>query len=131
MKLTTPVAVIAIAVALALVLPFSMAEARWLEKPQPDLPFGVFYQGLQGSVVLSLVLDKSGRVTGTRVLKSSGHPALDELALAAARNWRLSKDSVLPTDLTSGRVELVTFRHESTPKMLLPGAEPYWAQLAR
>jgi TonB family protein len=129
MKIITSFAVIA--VALALVLPFSSIEAKWLEKPQPDLPFGVFYQGLQGSVVLSLVLDKSGRVTDTRVLKNSGHPALDELALAAALQWRLSQDSVLPTDLTRGRVELVTFRHLSTPKTLLPGAKPYWAQLTR
>ena len=90
---------------------------------------GVYFQGLEGSVVLSLTLDKSGRVTDTRVLRSSGHPALDELAREAAANWRLSADSVLPTDISQGRVELVTFKNANPPKAILPGSQPYWAQL--
>ncbi len=79
--------------------------------------------------MLSLTLDKSGRVTSTNVLRSSNHPALDELARNAAMNWRLSPDSVLPSDISKGRVELVTFKNPNPPKQLLPGAQPYWAQL--
>lgn len=79
--------------------------------------------------MLSLTLDKSGRVTSTSVLRSSNHPALDELARNAAMNWRLSPDSVLPSDISKGRVELVTFKNPNPPKQLLPGAQPYWAQL--
>jgi TonB family protein len=116
-------------IALLVALPLATANARWLEKKEPNLPFGVYIQGLQGSVVLSLTLDKSGRVTGTNVLRSSGHPALDELARNAAANWRLSADSVLPTDISKGRVELVTFRNPTKAKQLLPGATPYWAQM--
>ena len=116
-------------IALLVALPLATANARWLEKTEPRLPFGVFIQGLQGSVVLSLTLDKSGRVTGTSVLRSSSHPALDELARNAAMNWRLSPDSVLPSDISKGRVELVTFKNPNPPKQLLPGAQPYWAQL--
>jgi TonB family protein len=86
-------------------------------------------QGLQGSVVLSLTLNNGGRVTSTSVLRSSGHPALDELARNAAMNWRLSADSVLPTDISKGRVELITFKNPNPPKQLLPGAKPYWARL--
>ncbi len=118
----------ALAMIALLALPLATANAKWLEKGQPDLPFGVYVQGLQGSVVLSLTLDKSGRVTGTNVLRSSGHPALDELARNAAANWRLSADSVLPTDISKGRVELITFKN-SRPAKLLPDARPYWAQL--
>ena len=121
-------AVLAI-IALLVALPLATANARWLEKSEPRLPFGVYIQGLQGSVVLSLTMDKSGHVTGTSVLRSSGHPALDELARNAAMNWRLSPDSVLPSDITKGRVELVTFKNPNPPKQLLPGAQPYWAQL--
>jgi TonB family protein len=117
-------------VALLVAAPFSTANAKWLAKDNPKLPFGVYFQGLQGSVVLSLTLDKSGRVTDTRVLRSSKHPALDELAREAAANWRLSPDSVLSSDLTQGRVELVTFRNPKPPKQLLPGAKPYWAHLS-
>jgi TonB family protein len=116
-------------VALLVASPFSTASAKWLEKNNPKLPFGVYFQGLQGSVVLSLILDKSGRVTDTRVLRSSGHPALDELARDAAANWRLSPDSVLSSDLIQGRVELVNFRNPNPPKQILPDAKPYWAQL--
>jgi TonB family protein len=116
-------------VALLVASPFSTASAKWLVKDTPRLPVGVYFQGLQGSVVLSLTLDKSGRVTDTRVLRSSGHPALDELARDAAANWRLSPDSVVSTDLTQGRVELVNFRNPNPPKQILPDATPYWAQL--
>src|SRR5256714_15425182 len=121
-------AVLAI-IALLVALPLATANARWLEKSEPRLPFGVYIQGLQGSVVLSLTLDKSGRVTGTNVLRSSGHPALDELARNAAMQWRLSPDSVLPTDISKGRVELVSFKTQARVKSLLPGDRPYWVQL--
>jgi TonB family protein len=116
-------------VALLIALPLSTANARWLEKKEPNLPFGVYIQGLNGSVVLSLKMDSSGRVAGTSVLRSSGHPALDELARNAAMSWRLSPDSVLPSDISKGRVELVSFRTQDRVKSLLPGDRPYWVQL--
>jgi TonB family protein len=121
-------AVLAI-VALLVALPLATANARWLEKKEPTLPFGVYIQGLNGSVVLSLTMDKSGHVTSTNVLRSSGHPALDELARNAAMQWRLSPDSVLPTDISKGRVELVSFKTQTRVKSLLPGDRPYWVQL--
>ena len=121
-------AVLAI-IALLVALPLATANARWLEKSEPRLPFGVYIQGLNGSVVLSLTMDKSGHVTSTNVLRSSGHPALDELARNAAMNWRLSPDSVLPSDISKGRVELVSFRTQDRVKSLLPGDRPYWVQL--
>jgi TonB family protein len=116
-------------VALLIALPLSTANARWLEKKEPNLPFGVYIQGLNGSVVLSLKMDSSGRVAGTSVLRSSGHPALDELARNAAMGWRLSPDSVLPTDISKGRVELVSFHTQERVKSLLPGDRPYWVQM--
>ena len=116
-------------VALLVALPLATANARWLEKKEPTLPFGVYIQGLNGSVVLSLTMDKSGHVTSTNVLRSSGHPALDELARNAAMTWRLSPDSVLPTDISKGRVELVSFKTQNRVKSLLPGDRPYWVQL--
>src|SRR3954468_11667553 len=116
-------------IALLVALPLATANAKWLEKSEPNLPFGVYLQGLEGSVVLSLTLDKSGRVTSTNVLRSSGHPALDEVARNAAMTWRLSTDSVLPSDISKGRVELITFKNSHPPKMLIPGTRPYWAQL--
>ena len=116
-------------IALLVALPLATANARWLEKKEPNLPFGVYIQGLNGSVVLSLTMDKSGHVTSTNVLRSSGHHALDELARNAAMTWRLSPDSVLPSDISKGRVELVSFKTQNRVKSLLPGDRPYWVQL--
>jgi TonB family protein len=119
----------ALAIIALLALPLATANAKWLEKKEPTLPFGVYTQGLNGSVVISMTMDKSGRVTGTNVLKSSGHPALDELARNAAMGWRMSPESVLPSDISKGRVELVRFKTQDRVKNLLPGDRPYWVQL--
>ncbi|MBA3963276.1 MAG: energy transducer TonB [Chthoniobacterales bacterium] len=115
-------------VAMLVALPLTTANARWLEKGKPLLPYGVYLDGLQGSVVLSLTLDRSGHVTDTQVLRSSGSKTLDGLAEEAAAKWRLSPNAVVATDLTQGRVEKITFVHgPPVPKSLLPNSTPYWA----
>jgi TonB family protein len=116
-------------IAMGLVLPFARAEGKWLEKGRPEFPFAVYYQGMTGSVTLSVVLGQDGRVRSTNVLRSSGHATLDRLAREAVMNWRLSPESVLATDLTQGRVEVVSFRNDNLGKKLLPGSTPYWAML--
>ena len=114
--------------AMLVALPLAAADAKWLEKGNPRCPYGVFIEGLQGSVVLSMILDRSGHVTDTRVLRSSGSQTLDQLAQEAAMKWRLSQDSLVATDLTQGRVEKITFRNPPPPvKSLLPQSLPYWA----
>lgn len=44
--------------------------------------------GLQGTAVLLLILDETGKVTATRVEESSGHPLLDRDARNAALRLR-------------------------------------------
>ncbi len=112
-------------------LPFVSAEAKWIEKPVPEFPLGVFYQGLEGSVVVSLTLDNSGQVTSSRVIRSSGHPTLDQLAREASMKWRLTPHSVVSTDLTIGRLELIKFQQSNAgyAKALLPGWSPFWAEV--
>ncbi len=115
-------------VAVLVALPLAAANARWIEKGSPLLPYGAYIEGLQGSVVLSMTLDRGGRVTNTHVLKTSGSPVLDGLAQDAAMKWRLSQDAVVATDLTQGRVEKITFVHAPPHgKALLPDSLPYWA----
>jgi len=110
--------------------PFTAAHAGWIEKPRPHLPYGVYVEGLHGSVIVSLVMDRSGRVTDAQVIRSSGFAALDKLAQEAAMNWRLSPNSVVATDITQGRLEKITFMNPPpAPKSLLPSAMPYWAQV--
>lgn len=109
------------------------AQAKWVEKPSPEFPIGVYYQGLEGSVVVSLTLDKSGRVTGSQVIRSSGHTALDNLARQASMQWRLSADSVLDTDINVGRLELIKFVQSNSryAKAMVPGSVPFWALVTR
>lgn len=119
-------------VAMLVALPLVSANARWIEKGNPRLPYGVYIEGLQGSVVLSLRLNHAGQVTNTKVLRSSGAPALDQLAQDAAAKWRLSQDSIVATDLTQGRVEKITFLHPPPPvRTLLPQTQTYWAVASR
>ena len=44
-------------------------------------------QGLEGVVVLSVLVRPDGRVEDARVASSSGADVLDEAALAAVRGW--------------------------------------------
>jgi len=52
---------------------------------QPVYPAEALAQGIRGIVILDLVIDKSGKVENTSVLRSV--PGLDEAAIAAARQW--------------------------------------------
>lgn len=118
-------------IAVLLMLPFVFAKAEWIEKPAPDFPLGVYYQGLDGSVVVSLTMDNSGRVTSSRVIRSSGHPTLDRLACEASMKWRLAPHSLVPTDLGVGRLQLIRFRQPNAgyAKALVPGSSPFWREV--
>jgi TonB family protein len=118
-------------IAVLLMLPFVSAKAEWIEKPEPEFPLGVFYAGLQGSVVVSLTLDNSGQVTSSRVMRSSGHASLDRLAREASMKWRLAPHSVVPTDLSAGRLQLIKFKQSNAryAKAGIPGLSPFWKEL--
>jgi TonB family protein len=118
-------------IAVLLMLPFVSVKAEWIEKPTPEFPLGVYYQGLAGSVVVSLTMDRDGRVTSSRVIRSSGHPILDRLACGASMKWRLAPHSVVPTDLTVGRLQLIRFRQSNSgyAKALVPGSSPFWKEV--
>jgi TonB family protein len=111
-------------------LPFVSAKAEWIEKPRPEFPLAVFHHGMEGSVVLSLTMDNSGQVTSSRVIRSSGYPSLDRLAREVSMKWRLAPHSVVPTDLTLGRLHLVKFTQPNAgyAKALAPGSSPLWVE---
>jgi protein TonB len=58
------------------------------ERPSPHYPPISRRMNEEGTVVLRVELDENGRIGATRIHASSGHPRLDEAALAAVRNWR-------------------------------------------
>jgi protein TonB len=68
-----------------------LPNPKALEKAQAALTKHLFYppeaiaRGLEGEVILLLILDASGRVSSAEIARSSGHSLLDQAALAAAR----------------------------------------------
>jgi TonB family protein len=55
--------------------------------PVPRYPADARRQGLEGMVVLSVLVRSDGRVEEARVAASSGAAVLDEVALDAVRKW--------------------------------------------
>ncbi|MCC7310117.1 MAG: energy transducer TonB [Sulfuritalea sp.] len=58
------------------------------ERSAPAYPAQSRRFGEEGTVVLRVELDESGRVAAARVDRSSGHVRLDEAAMGAVRTWR-------------------------------------------
>lgn len=57
--------------------------------PSPSYPYRARVEGLEGTVVLAIRIGPDGRVTGVRVVSSSGHRVLDEAtATHVRRRWR-------------------------------------------
>jgi hypothetical protein len=48
-----------IVIALLVAWPFTAANAQWLEKVSPRLPLGVYLQGLERYLILSLTLERA------------------------------------------------------------------------
>ncbi|MBL0354369.1 MAG: energy transducer TonB [Dechloromonas sp.] len=72
---------------------------------------GLFYpqeaiaQGIEGEVLVLIIIDESGRVSASRVEESSGHRILDDAALRAVRSLRS-----LPADAPREALLPVRFR---------------------
>lgn len=56
----------------------------------PDYPARARRNGWQGTVLLVVRCGAAGEVVAVEVISSSGHPLLDEAALAAVRRWQFS-----------------------------------------
>lgn len=70
----------------------SVTEARHdvaaLNNPKPHYPFAARRQGIEGSVVLLVLVLADGSCGGVMVKQSSGYPVLDKAALETVRKWR-------------------------------------------
>jgi protein TonB len=62
---------------------------RLVRDVQPAYPADALRLGVEGDVVLTLVVDAAGRVTDARVTRSAGH-GFDESALRVARMLRFT-----------------------------------------
>lgn len=68
-----------------------MAKGRQLQRAHAALARHLLYppeavaQGLEGEVILLLILNSAGQIESAEIARSSGHALLDRAALAAAR----------------------------------------------
>jgi TonB family protein len=67
--------------------PGEAVAPRLTQFVQAEYPPEALAQGIEGSVLLELSIDATGRVTEARVLRSVGYEALDRAALEAARRF--------------------------------------------
>jgi TonB family protein len=80
---------------------------RLLHQTQPRYPPEAFYRGIQGTVELEILIDATGRVSRTRILKSI--PALDVAAVECVNAWRFKPAEIGGTPVASVALAPVTF----------------------
>ena len=106
-------------------------HAQWTSKPAPPLPLPVLDQGWQGAVTLRLMIESSGRVTSAQVIRSSGVPALDDLARRGASQWRLNPADVRASDMTRGRDHIIKFYQDTRVGKRVPPVQAFWTERTR
>lgn len=63
-------------------------DADYLHNPDPVYPMLARRQGEQGRVLVLVRVSPEGSADEVQIKQTSGHPRLDEAALAAVRQWR-------------------------------------------
>jgi len=77
---------------------------------RPIYPPMALEEGVEGTVLLELVIDKSGRVGSAKVLKSI--PELDQAALECVRKWRFKPATKAGRPVGTVAQAPVTFRRD-------------------
>jgi len=98
-------------------------EGRILKKVPPVYPPLAQQARIQGTVVLNVIIDKTGNVSNIRLI--SGHPMLAPAAMEAVRQWKYA-----PYELNGEAVEVETQvkvefelgENSAPPQVALPGA---------
>lgn len=65
----------------------SLARPLYRHNPSPDYPSRARRRGLQGVVILKVLVDEKGRVDDLVIFKSSGHKILDRAARSSVKRW--------------------------------------------
>jgi TonB family protein len=78
-----------------------------------EYPPALFDQGIEGTVILRLYADSTGKLIldSTRVQESSGYPALDSAAIAAAPSLRFAPARRDSTPVAASFLQPIYFRH--------------------
>jgi protein TonB len=65
-----------------------MFEAAYLRNPAPDYPSHAKRRGMQGSVMLSVLVSREGTAAAVHIAESSGFSLLDDSAKDAVSRWK-------------------------------------------
>ena len=78
-----------------------------------EYPPALFDQGIEGTVILRLYADSTGALVpdSTRVQESSGYPALDSAAVAAAPNLKFAPARRGGEPVAASFLQPIYFRH--------------------
>jgi len=71
-----------------------MARPLYVKNPAPRYPRRARKKGLQGTVMLKVLVNAGGRVEDLKLLHSSGHAILDKAAMAAVKKWLFAPGAV-------------------------------------
>ena len=63
-------------------------DVKYLHTPKPDYPPAARRRGLEGTVLLRVLVNPEGAAGETRLIGPSGTDSLDQAALAAVQRWR-------------------------------------------
>lgn len=80
--------------------------------PRPQYPAEALAAQIEGRVVLRVILDREGDVTGAAVAKSSGHKMLDEAAQRSVAKWKFEPATRLGVRVATAIAVPVVFRIE-------------------
>jgi protein TonB len=68
-------------------------DPRVIARVEPEYPLIARQAGLTGTTVVSVLVDRCGKVRSAKVATSSGTQALDDAAVAVMHEWRFSPAS--------------------------------------
>ena len=74
-------------------LPAGIVPPRVVHKVDPEYPPELRREGITGIVTIQALIDSTGRLLQPSIVRSADH-RLDELALAAVRQWRFKPGTV-------------------------------------
>ena len=85
-------------------------------EPPVEYPPALYDQGIEGTVLLRLFVDSTGALVSdsTKIQESSGYPALDSAALAAAPELRFAPARRNGVAIASLFLQPIHFRHPGT-----------------
>lgn len=63
-------------------------NVKYLNNPIPFYPSYAKQKGIEGKVLLDVIVTKEGKALEVQIAKSSGSKMLDKAALKAVKNWR-------------------------------------------